>query len=101
LPITLGLLIDTSGSERNRLGAEQEAATRFMERVMRKGDVAMVISFDFDVDLLVDFTDDPAQIARGINRARIGAVSGGVITPDRFRRISGNALLRRRVSGLQ
>jgi len=31
LPITLGLLIDTSGSERNRLGAEQEAATRFME----------------------------------------------------------------------
>jgi VWFA-related protein len=78
LPITLGLLIDTSGSERNRLGAEQEAATRFMERVMRKGDEAMVISFDFDVDLLVDFTDDPAQIARAINRARIGAVSGGV-----------------------
>jgi VWFA-related protein len=81
LPLTLGLLIDTSGSERNRLGAEQEAATKFIERVMRKGDVAMVISFDFDVDLLVDFTDDPAQIARGINRARIGAVSGGVMTP--------------------
>jgi VWFA-related protein len=81
LPITVGLLIDTSGSERNRLGAEQEAATRFMERVMRKGDAAMVISFDFDVDLLVDFTDDPAQIARGINRARIGAITGGVVTP--------------------
>jgi VWFA-related protein len=81
LPITLGLLIDTSGSERNRLGAEQEAATRFMERVMRKGDEAMVISFDFDVDLLVDFTGDPAQIARAIHRARIGAVSGGVMTP--------------------
>ena len=81
LPITLGLLIDTSGSERNRLGAEQEAATRFMERVMRKGDEAMVISFDFDVDLLVDFTDDPALIARAINRAKIGAVSGGVLTP--------------------
>jgi VWFA-related protein len=81
LPITLGLLIDTSGSERNRLGAEQEAATRFIERVMRKGDEAMVISFDFDVDLLVDFTDDPAQVARAINRARIGAASGGVMTP--------------------
>jgi VWFA-related protein len=78
LPITLGLLIDTSGSERNRLGAEQEAATRFMERVMRKGDEAMVISFDFNVDLLVDFTDDPTQIARAINKARIGAISGGV-----------------------
>src|SRR5215471_9140217 len=37
LPITLGLLIDTSGSEQNRLGAEQEAASRFLERVMKKG----------------------------------------------------------------
>jgi VWFA-related protein len=81
LPITLGLLIDTSGSEQNRLGAEQEAASRFLERVMKKGDEAMVISFDLDVDLLADFTDDRAQIERAINKARIGAVSGGVITP--------------------
>jgi len=81
MPITLGLLIDTSGSEQNRLGAEQEAASRFLERVMRRGDEAMVISFDLDVDLLADFTDDRAQIERAINKARIGAVSGGVITP--------------------
>ena len=81
LPITLGLLIDTSGSEQNRLGAEQEAASRFLERVMRKGDEAMVMSFDLDVDLLADFSDDRAQIERAINKARIGAVSGGVVTP--------------------
>jgi VWFA-related protein len=81
LPITLGLLIDTSGSEQYRLGAEQEAATRFLERVMKKGDEAMVISFDLDVDLLSDFSDDRAQIERAINKARIGAVSGGVVTP--------------------
>src|SRR6266568_2944362 len=81
MPITLGLLIDTSGSEQNRLGAEQEAASRFMERVMRKGDEAMVLSFDLDVDLLADFTDDRAQIQRAINKARIGAISGGVVTP--------------------
>lgn len=81
LPITLGLLIDTSGSEQNRLGAEQEAASRFLERVMRKGDEAMVISFDLDVDLLADFTEDRAQIERAIHKARIGAVSGGVVTP--------------------
>lgn len=81
LPITLGLLIDTSGSEQNRLGAEQEAASRFLERVMKKGDEAMVISFDLDVDLLADFTDDRAQIERAINKARIGAVNTGVVTP--------------------
>jgi len=76
-----GLLIDTSGSEQNRLGAEQEAASRFMERVMRKGDEAMVISFDTDVDLLADFTDDRAQVERAIQKARIGAVNTGVVTP--------------------
>ena len=81
MPITLGLLIDTSGSEQNRLGAEQEAASRFLERVMKKGDMAMVISFDLDVDLLADFTEDRAQIERAIGKARIGAVSGGVVTP--------------------
>jgi VWFA-related protein len=48
---------------------------------MRKGDEAMVISFDLDVDLLADFTDDRGQIERAISKARIGAVSGGVVTP--------------------
>ena len=82
LPITIGLLIDTSGSESNRLGAEQEAAIRFLDRVMRKGDEAMVISFDLDVDLLADFTDDKGMIEHAVNKARINAVGGaGVVTP--------------------
>lgn len=82
LPITLGLLIDTSGSEQNRLPAEQDAATRFLERVMKKGDEAMVMSFDLDVDLLSDFTDDRHIIERAINKAKVNAVGGGgVVTP--------------------
>jgi VWFA-related protein len=75
LPITLGLLIDTSGSESNTLGAEQEAAVRFLSRVMRKGDLAMVVSFDTDSDLLADLTDDQSRLDRAINRARINAPS--------------------------
>jgi len=75
LPITLGLLIDTSGSETNTLGAEQEAAVRFLSRVMRKGDLAMVVSFDTDSDLLVDLTDDQSRLDRAINRTRINAPS--------------------------
>ncbi len=82
LPITIGLLIDTSGSERYRLPAEQDAATRFLERVMKKGDEVMVISFDLDVDLLADFTDDKHIIERAINKAQVNAVGGGgVVTP--------------------
>jgi VWFA-related protein len=73
LPITLGLLIDTSGSEANTLGAEQEAAVRFLSRVMRKGDLAMVVSFDTDSDLLADLTDDQSRLDRAINRTRINS----------------------------
>jgi VWFA-related protein len=76
LPITLGLLIDTSGSELYTLSAEQEAATRFLGRVMRKGDLAMVMSFDLDVDLLADFTDDRGRLDRAIRRAQINAPNG-------------------------
>src|SRR5215475_5762612 len=41
MPITIGMLIDTSPSEQYRLPAEQDAAMRFLERVMKKGDEAM------------------------------------------------------------
>ncbi len=80
LPITLALLLDTSGSEQNMLGAIQEGATSFLGRVMRKGDEALVMSFDLDVDLLSDFTDDRAQLDRAIRRARINA-GGPMVTP--------------------
>lgn len=79
LPITLGLLIDTSGSEYYTLSAEKEAGSRFLARVLRKGDLAMVMSFDTDVDLLADFSDDRALLNRAINRAVINAPSGGLI----------------------
>ena len=83
LPITLGLLIDTSGSEDRRLPAEQEAASRFLHRVMRKGDEALVISFDIDADLLADFTEDVSQLDAAIRRARINAPYAPV-TPTTF-----------------
>jgi VWFA-related protein len=82
LPITLGMLIDTSGSEMAMLGAEQQAASRFLDRVLRKSDEAMVISFDTDVDLLADWTSDRDTLERGIRKARINAAgAGGPVTP--------------------
>jgi len=79
LPITLGILIDTSGSETYMLSAEKEAAARFLQRVMRKGDLSMVMSFDTDVDLLADFTEDQARLDRAINRAQINVPDSGSI----------------------
>jgi VWFA-related protein len=78
LPITLGILIDTSGSMDRILNAEQDAASRFLQRVMRKNDEAMVISFDLDVNLLADFTQDTAVLERAIRRTVINAPAAGI-----------------------
>src|SRR6516162_908901 len=77
LPITLGLLLDTSGSEQYMLSAIQDAGARFLHRVLKKGDEGMIISFDTDVDLLADFTDDRTILDRAINKARINTPGGG------------------------
>ena len=79
LPITLGLLLDTSGSEQYMLGSIQDSGARFLNRVLRKGDEAMIMSFDTDVDLLADFTDDRGILNRAINKARINTPGGGYI----------------------
>jgi len=77
LPITLGILVDTSGSMTRLLPAEQDAAARFLHQVMRKKDEAMVISFDLDVNLLADFTQDTTVLERAIRRTVINAAGGG------------------------
>jgi len=82
LPITLALLLDTSGSEQFMLGAIQDMGGRFMDRVLKKGDEALVMSFDTDVDLLSDFTDDRGQLDRAIRKTRINTpMNGGMINP--------------------
>ncbi|HLW98297.1 MAG TPA: VWA domain-containing protein [Candidatus Acidoferrales bacterium] len=82
LPLTMGILIDTSGSEETMIGAIQQAATQFLQRVMQKKDEAMVITFDLDVDLLADWTNDLPQLERAIHRARVNTGgAGGQVTP--------------------
>jgi VWFA-related protein len=76
MPITLGFLVDTSGSETNMLSAIQDTAVAFLTEVMHKGDEAMILSFDTDVDLLADFTDDDAILEKAIRRTKINAPSG-------------------------
>src|SRR6267378_5223147 len=96
LPITLALLLDTSGSEQFMLGAIQDAGSSFLHRILRKGDEALVMSFDSDVDLLSDFTDDRAQLDRAVRKARINIPGGGSIGgnpgPVGSRQITGTAL---------
>ena len=61
LPLTLGILLDTSGSQQRVLPLEQQAGSQFLEQVLRKQDEAFLVSFDVNVDLLQDFTNSPAH----------------------------------------
>src|SRR5690349_16555004 len=73
LPLTIALLVDTSGSIRDKLGFEQRAATEFFYSTLQRGkDKAMIISFDSGVDLLQDFTDDPEKLATAVQKIRAG-----------------------------
>src|SRR5260370_6662717 len=57
VPLTLGLLVDTSGSMRRLIDTEREASYRFFEQVLREDkDMAFIIHFDHDAELLRDLT---------------------------------------------
>ena len=76
LPLTLGILLDTSGSQIRLLPMEQEAGSEFLNRVMRPKDEAFLVSFDVNVDLLQDFTDSPRELAQSLNKAQINTAGG-------------------------
>src|SRR5215472_6820701 len=80
LPLTLGLLIDSSGSMQRMLPEEKVVAADFLRQVITPKDLAFVISFDISVDLLQDLTSDAHLLRSGLDRARInvGGGSGGI-----------------------
>jgi VWFA-related protein len=79
-PLTLGILIDTSPSQTRVLPMEQEVGAAFLNQVLRKKDMAFLISFDAEVDLLQDFTNDTRELRVAMNKTKIGGGSpqGGI-----------------------
>ncbi len=68
LPLTLGLLVDTSGSTRRVLPDEKTASYKFLEQVLREDkDQAFLIHFDFEVELLQDLTPSRAKLEKALN----------------------------------
>src|ERR1700733_1659349 len=75
-PLTLGILLDTSGSQQRVLPLEQEAGSRFLEQVLRQKDEAFLLSFDVNVDLLQDYTNSPHLLAHAMDKAEINTAGG-------------------------
>ena len=67
LPLRLGILIDTSNSIRERFKFEQEAASQFIDSVMRTNlDKALVVSFDTSTELVSDLVSDTDKLTAAI-----------------------------------
>ncbi len=79
-PLTLGILLDTSGSQQRVLPLEQQAASEFFREVLRQKDEAYLASFDVNVDLLQDFTNSPHLLSRAMDKAQIN-IGGGSLGP--------------------
>src|SRR6478609_2555905 len=73
LPLTLGILIDSSGSQRQVLEMEKEVGANFLNEILRPKDLAFVISFDVESNLLQDSTNSPRLLRAALNSARINA----------------------------
>ncbi|MFZ0687673.1 MAG: VWA domain-containing protein [Terriglobales bacterium] len=73
LPIELGLLMDVSGSVEGRFAFEKEAATGFLQHIIRPGyDRAFVVGFNQQSRLTQDFTDQIPRLAAGVQRLTNG-----------------------------
>jgi VWFA-related protein len=68
LPLTLGLLVDTSLSQRRVLDKERDASSDFLDHLLREDkDKAFLIHFDHEVELLKDLTSSRAKLRAALN----------------------------------
>ena len=78
LPLTIGLLVDVSGSQRNLIDIERNAASQFFSQVLRKKDEAFLISFGEETELLQDYTGSARLLSQGLNGLRVSSGVGGI-----------------------
>jgi Ca-activated chloride channel family protein len=73
LPISIAMLIDTSSSIRDKFKFEQEAAIDFFHTtIRRKKDKGLLLTFDSNIELLHDFTDDPDALTKAVRAIKPG-----------------------------
>jgi VWFA-related protein len=78
LPLTIGMLVDTSGSQVNLIGIERNAASQFFSQVLGKKDEAFLLMFGEESELLQDYTNSIRLLNEGLNQLRLSAPVGGL-----------------------
>jgi VWFA-related protein len=78
LPLRLGLLVDTSLSQRKVLDQERSASYSFLDQLLRQEkDLAFVIHFDHEVELLQDFTPSRPKLQAALQKLSTPQFEGG------------------------
>ena len=77
IPLTLGLLIDVSGSQQNLIETERQAGAQFFTSVLKSKDVAFLLSFGADSELLQDITGSARSLQQGLGRLKLNAGYSG------------------------
>jgi VWFA-related protein len=78
LPLRLGLLVDTSLSQRKVLDQERSASYSFLDQLLRQDkDLAFVIHFDHEVELLQEFTPSRPKLQEALQKLSIPPFEGG------------------------
>lgn len=79
-PLTLGILIDTSASQKHVLGVEQREAKIFLEQVLdHQKDLAFVLRFDLEVELLQDLSNNKKLLGQAIDSTEVNSGTGSVM----------------------
>ncbi len=66
LPLTIGLLIDISGSMYNVIGTGKRAAAEFFRKVLRPKDLAFLITFGSELELMQDLTSSVSLLEKNL-----------------------------------
>jgi VWFA-related protein len=73
VPLTIALLIDTSGSVKDKLDYEIATASEFFKEILRPNkDLALIIQFDSEVNLVQDFTQNQRDLLKALNSLKAG-----------------------------
>jgi VWFA-related protein len=71
LPLTLGILIDSSGSQLRVLDMEKEVGGAFLKQILTDKDLAYVMDFNIDAELIQDYTRDVHRLQAALNKVKI------------------------------
>lgn len=78
LPLTIGLLVDVSKSQERLIETEKHAASRFFAEVLRPKDLAFVIGFGAEAELLQDYTNSRQLLQKGLDQLKLNAPAEGL-----------------------